>query len=44
MENLPILVADDDFIEHLHEMGYENTIDVAELGLEWNIWATENLE
>ena len=41
---LPFVVADDDFIEHLHEMGYGGYIDAAELGLEWNIWATENLE
>jgi hypothetical protein len=41
---LPFVVADDDFIEHLHEMGYGDYIDMAELDLEWNIWAIENLE
>jgi hypothetical protein len=41
---LPIVVTDEDFLEHLHEMGYGGYIDVAELNLEWNIWAIENLE
>jgi hypothetical protein len=41
---LPVLVADDDFIEHLYEMGYGETIELDELILEWNIWALENLE
>ena len=44
MENLPILVADDDFIEHLYEMGYAGTIELDELYLEWNDWAAENVE
>jgi hypothetical protein len=44
MENLPVLVADDDFIEYLHEMGYEGTIDIAELAVEWKEWAEDNLE
>jgi hypothetical protein len=43
MTNLPVLTADDDFIEHLHEMSYV-TIEVGELDLEWNNWALENLE
>ena len=41
---LPILVADDDFIEYLHEMGHAGTIELDELILEWNDWALENLE
>jgi hypothetical protein len=41
---LPILVADDDFIEYLHEMGHGETIELDELILEWNDWALENLE
>jgi hypothetical protein len=41
---LPILVADDDFIEYLHEMGHGGTIELDELILEWNDWALENLE
>lgn len=41
---LPVLAADDDFIEHLHEHGFSETIDVAELNEEWNDWAKENLD
>lgn len=41
---LPIVIADDDFLEHLAEMGFETSIDVAELNDEWNEWAGENLE
>ena len=41
-DGLPMLVADDDFIEHLHEQGY-STIDVEELYLEWDDWAAENV-
>lgn len=41
---LPIVVADDDFIEHLHEMSYYNTIDIGELNEEWNTWSSENCE
>ncbi len=43
-KGLPVLVADDDFIEHLHENGYTETIDSAELLLEWNDWVKENVE
>ncbi len=42
-KGLPVLVADDDFIEHLHENGFDETIDVGDLVLEWNDWAKENL-
>ena len=28
VNGLPVLVADDDFIEHLHELGFAETIDV----------------
>jgi hypothetical protein len=42
-KGLPVLVADDDFIEHLHEQGYSETIDIAELYLEWVDWAKENV-
>ena len=38
------LVADDDFIEHLHEQGFSETIDIAELNEEWNSWVAENVE
>jgi hypothetical protein len=43
-KGLPVLVADDDFIEHLHENGFDETIDVGDLGLEWNAWLKENLD
>jgi hypothetical protein len=42
-KGLPVLVADDDFIEHLYEHGYIGTIDVGDLGLEWVDWAKENV-
>lgn len=41
--DLPVLVGDEDFIEHLHENGFDETIDVEDLVLEWNDWAKENL-
>ncbi len=40
---LPIVFADDDFIEYLHEIGFSETIDVAELNEEWNDWVKENV-
>jgi hypothetical protein len=40
---LPVIPADDDFIEHLYEHGFNETIDIAELNEEWNDWAKENL-
>ena len=42
--DLPVLVADDDFLEHLREQSFRDTIDVAELNEEWNDWAKENVE
>jgi hypothetical protein len=39
---LPMLVADDDFIEHLHEQGYSK-IDINELYVEWDDWVAENV-
>jgi hypothetical protein len=45
LENVEIvLVADDDFLEHLHEMGFEDTIDIGDALLEWHDWAAENVE
>jgi hypothetical protein len=41
--NLPVLVGDDDFIEHLHEHGFSETIDIGDLALEWADWARENV-
>ena len=43
-EAIVTLVADDDFIEHLHEMGFDDTIEVEEAIIEWDDWAAENLE
>jgi hypothetical protein len=43
-EDLVTLVADDDFIEHLHEMGFDDTIEIEEALIEWDDWAAENVE
>ena len=43
-KGLPVLVADDDFIEYLEEQGYTKTIEVAELRFEWSDWAKENID
>jgi hypothetical protein len=42
-EGLPVLVADEDFIEYLHEQGFDKTIEVDDLIFEWIDWAKENL-
>lgn len=42
--DLPILIADDDFIEHLHENGFSDTIEVDDLIFEWIDWEAENVE
>ena len=44
IDGLPIYVADDDFIEHLAEMGYDGSIEVDDLELEWNTWVKENVD
>jgi hypothetical protein len=41
---LPIIMADDDLIEHLHENGYEDTIDINEFVFEYLDWAKENVD
>ena len=41
-KGLPIVVADDDFIEYLREQGFE-TIELDELYLEYEDWAAENV-
>ena len=43
IDGLPVVVADDDFIEYLYEQSYEGTIDVAELNFEYKEWAKENV-
>ena len=40
---LKVLVADDDFIEHLHEHGFD-TIEADELYIEYADWAKENVK
>jgi len=42
-KGLPVVVADDDFIEHLHENGFTETIDANELAFEYLDWAKENV-
>jgi len=44
IDGLPIYVVDDDFIEHLAEMGYDGSIEVNDLELEWNTWVKENVD
>ena len=43
-DGLPVLTADDDFIEHLHENGFSETIEIEELWVEYDDWAAENVE
>lgn len=40
---LPVLVADEDFVEYLREQGYTSQIDLDELVIEWDDWAAENV-
>lgn len=42
--DLPVLVADDDFIEHLYEFGFEGTIELDDLIFEWIDWSSDNVE
>jgi hypothetical protein len=39
---LPVMVADDDFIEYLREQGIDS-IELDELYLEYEDWAAENV-
>ena len=41
---LPAFVVDDDFIEHLHENGFQESIELDELVFEWIDWEKENLD
>jgi uncharacterized membrane protein YkgB len=43
IDGLPVVVADDDFIEYLYEQSYAGMIDVAELDFEYKEWAKENV-
>ena len=42
--DIPVLVADPDFIEYLHEMGYEDEIELDELILVLDDWIEEAAE
>jgi len=44
IEDLPVYVADDDFIEHLVEQGFDQTIEQDELYIEYGDWAKENVK
>lgn len=43
LNGLPVYVADDDFIEHLYEMGYGDSLEEVEMYEEWAIWERENV-
>lgn len=42
--DLPVLVADDDFLEHLREQSFMGTIEMDDLLFEWVDWSKENVE
>lgn len=42
--DLPVVVGDDDFLEHLRENSFIETIDINDLIFEWVNWAKENVE
>lgn len=42
--DIPVLVADPDFIEYLHEMGYDEEIELDELILVLDDWIEEATE
>jgi hypothetical protein len=42
--DMPVLVADEDFIEYLHELSYVDEIELHDLVLEWVDWAKENID
>lgn len=44
IDGLPVYVVDDDFIEHLAEMGYDGSIEEEDLQKEWATWLEENVE
>jgi hypothetical protein len=41
--DLPVLMADDDFIEYLQEEGYADTIELKDLYVEYCYWEKENV-
>lgn len=42
--SLPVLVADDDFLEYLREQGFDGSIELDELYVEYEDWAKENVD
>jgi hypothetical protein len=40
--DLPVFSVDKDFIEHLEEQGFTESIEFDELCLEWESWEQEN--
>ena len=44
IDGLPVLVADDDFLEYLQEEGYGSSIELDDLLHEWCVWESENTE
>ena len=43
-DSLAVYVADEDFIEYIHELGYLDTIEEVELYEVWDEWVAENVE
>lgn len=43
-DDLAVFPVDKDFIEHLEEQGYTESISYEELCLEWEQWEIENCE
>jgi hypothetical protein len=43
LDGLPIVVADDDFLEVLEEQSYGNTIEFTEFVEEYKKWEKENV-
>lgn len=41
--DMPVVVADEDFIEYLHELSYVDEIELHDLVFEWADWAKENV-
>jgi hypothetical protein len=44
LNGLPVLVADDDFLEHLEEDSLGPTVELDDLLNAWKEWAAENVE
>jgi hypothetical protein len=42
MSDITIMVADDDFIEQLHELSFEE-MDITEAAIEYVAWEKENV-